>query len=390
MAVGAQRPHERKLARKLFPGLVRKISDVAEGKFVEEDPPRAYSEFPFDLDQEFRGAITAAEEYAPEGKRGTLYLWSGGAEPFEGAIARTRRLGLRNLNGGDLRFDADYPSISYLSAISRVARSGTPDLCRQRQRLHLHDRRRRPRSRFPAPRSDDQIHRGAATAQADQRLLPHVRRRKDRPARGRPVSSRCRPAGARDAGRGVALRGDRGRVFRHCNSRHSANSPGCVQNCGALQTVRFDDVADLSVDFARSIGVIGQQRKGSSLYVALDEAREDVIARARTRDRPPHTGTAVPLSDRRPLGVSRACERRDCGFSVMAQAATAPGQMNWGGLPPGQLSDHGASSSITISHGRTWRRSAPTASLALTVDADAVSNPVTIEVTCLGPGGRRC
>ena len=111
----------RKWARRLFPGLARKSSDVAEGKFIEEDPPRAYSEFPFDLDQEIRGAITAAEEYAPEGKRGTLYLWSGGAEPFEGAIARTRRLGVRNLNGGDSRYDPDYPSISYLSAISRVA-----------------------------------------------------------------------------------------------------------------------------------------------------------------------------------------------------------------------------------------------------------------------------
>src|SRR5262249_4626749 len=109
----------RRIARKLFPGLVRKGGET-EGKFIDDDPPRAYSEFPFDLDQEIRGAITAAEDLAPEGKHGTLYLWSGGAEPFEGAIARTRRLGLRNLNGGDSRFDADYPSISYLAPISRA------------------------------------------------------------------------------------------------------------------------------------------------------------------------------------------------------------------------------------------------------------------------------
>ena len=105
----------RRIARRLFPGLARKGGET-EGKFVEDDPPRAYSDFPFDLDQEIRGAITAAEEMAPEGKHGTLYLWSGGAEPFEDAIARTRRLGLRNLNGGDSRFDPDYPSISYLVA----------------------------------------------------------------------------------------------------------------------------------------------------------------------------------------------------------------------------------------------------------------------------------
>src|SRR5204863_2703619 len=108
------------LARQLRPGLARKGGE-SETKFPDEDPPRAYSEFPFDLDQEVRGAIVAAEELAPEGKQGTLYLWSGGAEPFEEAIARTRRLGLRNLNGGDSRFDPDYPSITYLAPISRTA-----------------------------------------------------------------------------------------------------------------------------------------------------------------------------------------------------------------------------------------------------------------------------
>ncbi len=41
--------------------------------------------------------------------------------------------------------------------------------------------------------------------------------------------------------------------------------------------MRFDDVADLSVDFTRSVGVIGQRSKGSSLYVALDEAHDEVI-----------------------------------------------------------------------------------------------------------------
>ena len=196
---------------------MRKTSDVAEGKFVEEDPPRAYSQFPFDLDQEIRGAITIAEEYAPEGKRGTLYLWSGGAEPFEGAIARTRRLGLRNLNGGDSRFDADYPSISYLSAISRVAGAErqiyaanandfiytTDGGGRDHGFLHLeatiksteNPRRLKPINVYY------HMFAGEKTAQLEGVRLP---------------SRRC-PAGARDAGRGVALRGDRGRILRHAD-----------------------------------------------------------------------------------------------------------------------------------------------------------------------------
>ena len=41
--------------------------------------------------------------------------------------------------------------------------------------------------------------------------------------------------------------------------------------------MRFDDAAELSVDFSRSVGVIGQNRKGNTLYVALDEARDEMI-----------------------------------------------------------------------------------------------------------------
>jgi hypothetical protein len=85
-----------------------------------DDPPRAFSEFPFDLDQETRGAVQATDQLAPPGKRTALYLWSGGAEPFEAVIARTRQLGLRNMNGGDSRFDPDYPSITYLSPVGRA------------------------------------------------------------------------------------------------------------------------------------------------------------------------------------------------------------------------------------------------------------------------------
>src|SRR4026208_2089667 len=65
--------------------------DEGQRKSVEREPRRAYSDFPFDLDQEIRGAITAAEEVAPEGKHGTLYLWSGGAGPVGGGLARGGR-----------------------------------------------------------------------------------------------------------------------------------------------------------------------------------------------------------------------------------------------------------------------------------------------------------
>src|SRR5205807_630657 len=50
-----------------------------------------------------------------------------------------------------------------------------------------------------------------------------------------------------------------------------------IRNRGELQTVRFDDASALSVDFARSAGVIGQARKGASLYIALDASVEEAV-----------------------------------------------------------------------------------------------------------------
>jgi len=45
-----------------------------------------------------------------------------------------------------------------------------------------------------------------------------------------------------------------------------------VENRDGLGTLRFDLAGELAVDFARSSGVIGMQRHGYDLYVALDPA----------------------------------------------------------------------------------------------------------------------
>src|SRR3954453_16660267 len=60
----------RRIARRLFPGLLRKGAEN-DTKGPDEDPPRAFSDFPFDLDQEISGSITSAEDLAPEGKHAT-------------------------------------------------------------------------------------------------------------------------------------------------------------------------------------------------------------------------------------------------------------------------------------------------------------------------------
>jgi hypothetical protein len=55
------------------------------------------------------------------------------------------------------------------------------------------------------------------------------------------------------------------------------NATWRISNRGALQTVRFDSVDGREVDLQSSIGVIGQRRIGTAIYVALDEAIEPAV-----------------------------------------------------------------------------------------------------------------
>jgi hypothetical protein len=372
----------RRLARRLFPGLARKGPET-EAKFPDADPPRAYSDFPFDLDQEIRGAITAAEEMAPDGKGGTLYLWSGGAEPFEAAIAGTRRLGLRNLNGGDSRFDPDYPSISYLAPISRVAGA-------ERQ--------------IYAADANDYIFITDGNGREHGFLnLEATINATESPRRLKPINVYYHMFAGERTVQVAAVRhhldaARQGLLTPIAASHYAAIADGFfsteivalgetrwrIQHRGALQTVRFDDAADFAVDFSRSVGVLGQRKKGSSLYVALDEAQDEVIVALRAdtsetaeREAPPY------LIDGR--WTFRDMRRHDCGFTVVAKGY-GTGQMTWGGLKPGTYNvlvrdfDRKTVWDDVVEVGDDGR-------LALTADADAM-NPLEIEVACQGTDGR--
>ena len=370
----------RKVVRRLFPGLARKAE--IDSKFIDDDPPRAFSDYPFDLDQEIRGAITAAEDLAPEGKRGTLYLWSGQADPFEGAIARTRRLGLRNLNGGDSRYDADYPSISYLSPISRTAGA-------ERQ--------------IYAANANDYIYitDGGGRPHGFLHLETTVNATES-PRRLKPINVYYHMyAGENAAGlAGVRHHLDSARqalLTPVAASHYAAIADGffsaristlgemtwLIGNRGALQTLRFDDVADLAVDLSRSVGVIGQRRKGTSLYVALDEAREEVIVALGPDNREGGEASSPYLIDGR--WTFRDLRRRECGFSVMAKGY-GTGQMTWGGLKPGIYYV-----SVQDSEKTVWDEELEVGDdgrLALTADADAMT-PLLINVACSDHNGQR-
>tara|TARA_R110000868_G_scaffold136049_5_gene348808 strand:- start:3790 stop:5841 length:2052 start_codon:yes stop_codon:yes gene_type:complete len=59
------------------------------------------------------------QKIAPKGKESKLLLWSGSCEPPYEALQVIKKYGFLNMNGGDSRFDKDFPSYSHLLPLYR-------------------------------------------------------------------------------------------------------------------------------------------------------------------------------------------------------------------------------------------------------------------------------
>lgn len=346
------------------------------------DPPRAYAQFPFDLDQEMRGAVEAAQSLAPAGKPARLYLWSGNADPFEEAIASTRKLGVRNMNGGDSRFDADFPSLTNVAAVARPVGAErqtyavnsndflyiTDGQGRDHGFLHLQatlagteePRRLKPVNVYY------HMYAGEVAAQ-----LAAVRHNLDQARKSllTPIPASQYPAIAEGFATTEILAID-GSTWR-------------IRNRGALQTVRFDDATGLALDLTRCTGVIGQNRKGSTLYVSLDEAHGDAVIALAPSDSSKTQPKLPYLIDGR--WQLRDLDRQECGFQVTAQGFGA-GQMRWGGLALGKYLLSARADGKTV-----WEGAGEideSGLLELTVAADAIK-PLVIAAACAEPRGLR-
>ncbi|MEO5365277.1 MAG: hypothetical protein H7831_02765, partial [Magnetococcus sp. WYHC-3] len=98
---------------------LRRAGESGQVHLKRYERPRAYAVEPFDLDLEIGGSVQVISSLLPRGKSVRLFQWSGSTVTFEEAITRTRKVGLRNLNGGDTRFDREYPSLSWVAPIGR-------------------------------------------------------------------------------------------------------------------------------------------------------------------------------------------------------------------------------------------------------------------------------
>jgi polysaccharide biosynthesis protein PelA len=301
------------------------------------DLPRALATQPFDLQREIAGALDVSTGVAPPGKRARLYLWSGDCSPFEAALRSARVAGVRNLNGGDSRFDAEFPSMAYVAPLSRMVGA-------ERQIYAVNSNENTYTNGWTGPFNAFE----GLTATLDNTELP-------RRLKGFNLYYHSFSATKREGLDAVLVHLDRARLTRvapipasryadiaegffSANIQQTAADRWLVTDRGDLQTMRFDNADQISVDIAASVGVIGSSRHAGALYVTLDPvvANAEIVTRAQRSASPPDAKPQmvdVQLSDSR-WSLS-AVSSSSCKMTADAQGF-GPGEITWSGLSPGQ------------------------------------------------------
>lgn len=109
------------------------------------------------------------------------------------------------------------------------------------------------------------------------------------------------------------------------------NATWRISDRGALQTVRFDATEGREVDLQSSVGVIGQKRNGSTLYVALDETVETAIVALAQ----PGTASRGGLALLESRWLLRHVMKEECGLRFEAQGY-GDGSFAWSSAPSGR------------------------------------------------------
>jgi hypothetical protein len=149
-----------------------------------------------------------------------------------------------------------------------------------------------------------------------------------------------------------------------------------ISQRGKLETVRFDAAEGRYVDLRSSVGVIGQRRNGTTLYVALDEAIEPAVVVLGPPAAPRAESPGFDLVESRWL--VRHVVKDECALSFEAQGY-GDGSFTWSDAASGRYT-------ITVDRsGREiWRQTAEADGAGrLTFDlAASAVDPVTIRVNC--------
>lgn len=246
--------------------------DGQYGTIGSYNTPRSFALKPFTIKTEIEDAAAYLSTLTPPGKGVPIVQWSGNTLPFEAVLAETRKAGLRNINGGDTRFDSEYNSVSYVAPIGR--RVGAE------------------RQIYAAGSNENTYTDLWSDRYFGYRALRETFERTAAPRRLTPVDLYYHIYSGEKEPALKALMGNIAWVRDHDlapirTSQYAAIAEGFytarivregadawrIRDRGALQTVRFDPPRDTStVDLSRSVGVVGYRHDAGALYVALDPA----------------------------------------------------------------------------------------------------------------------
>ena len=314
--------------------------------------PRSYMKEPFNLEQEIKQAMAVSEQLAPPGKKAGILLWSGDTEAFEGALRLARIAGIRNMNGGDSRLDAEFPSLYYVPPISRP-------VGKERQINAVNSNENTYTNYWHGPYYGqfllDQTLKNTETPRRLKAFnLYYHMYSGEKPASLAAIkhftelarNSHVIPVKASDYV-GIA------ESFFTTEIEQVDAATWAIRNRGNLQTLRFDDADGLNVDYAKSQGVIGANRHQGSLYVSLDPAVETATLTVQSlRASPPNgTNTVAHLVESR--WQLRKYVAQDCGFRIEAQGFGA-GDMVWN-VAPSQIFDVTASTEGRQIYSSQWQ-----------------------------------
>ncbi len=240
------------------------------------DYPRAYLDYPFDLDKEIIGSIDFINSLCPPGKKVKVLQWSGDTSPFPAALAKTRQIKVMNINGGDSRFDTEYPSHSWVSPVG----------LQNEDQLQIY-----------ASASNENTY----TALWEDKFfgfqnLITTLKNTESPRRLKPINIYYHLySGQKSASLNALVKNLRyaqtQEIAPISTSHYAQIAEGFystrliplgpkkwrIANRGQLQTLRFDDAAKLAVDMENSSGVIGQRHSKGSLYVSLDASMQKPV-----------------------------------------------------------------------------------------------------------------
>jgi len=333
--------------------------------------PRAFARQPFDLQKEIAGSIEELTPLLPKDKKIELLTWSGNCSPWEEVIHLTREAKVQNLNGGDTRFDPEYPDYASVAPIGRpvgkerqiyasTSNENTyTNMWSENFHAHRYLQATLSNTESPVRLKPLNIYYHLYTGEREASLsglLSNLAYARSQPVAPVTASHFTKIAEGFYDTQIVPLGFDMWRVDKR----------------GALQTIRFDHHTFQSVDFQRSKGVIGQHHLHGSLYVYLDESVAQPVIALKQDDHdyaPPEENTQYLVESRWLISnVSRKENRLD--FTAQGYGN---GDMVWQMPSPGRyrVNVGGKLQDVTVSNDRL---------LKLTLEQNAL-RPLHISIT---------